>query len=86
MSYRWSAELQNLGQGYCLRHRRFIICAATVGVTSVLLATAFIAVWIVYEDGDKYLSVRGENFTTEDWERSFVESGPLMHGWEKEAE
>ena len=86
MSYRWSAELQNLGQGYCLRHRRFIICSATSGVTFVLLAIAFVAVWFVYEDGSKYLSAGRENFTTEDWERTFVESGPLVHGWEKEAE
>ena len=45
-----------------------------------------VCVWIVYEDGGKYLSAGRENFTTEDWERTFVESGPLVHGWEKEAE
>ena len=87
MSYRWSAELQDGSQGCCLRHRRFIICAVTSGVTSALLAIVFFAVLIMYEDQkDEYLSIGGENFTTADWERSFVESGPLKCGWEKEAE
>ena len=85
-SYQWSAELQENGKGCCSRHRRLIICAVIFGLTSALLAITFVTVWSMYGDGDNYVSAGGENFTITDWERVFVESGPLKRGWEKEAE
>ena len=80
-NYQWSAELQDSDRGCSLRHRRFIISAVISGFTSALFAITFVTVWW-YE----YPSVGGVNYTMADWERVFVESGPLECGWEKEAE
>ena len=85
-SYQWSAELQDGGKSCCSRHRRLIICAVISGFTSALLAIAFVTVWCMYDDSDKYLSAGEVTFTVADWERVFVESGPLKRGWEKETE
>ena len=85
-SYQWSAELQDGDRRCYSKHRRFLICALILGFTSILLAVTFVSEWSMYGDEDNYLSARGVNFTMADWERVFVESGPLERGWEKEAE
>ena len=54
-----------------------------------MVAIAFIIAWCQYDDEDGLAGmaerIKGDNFTTADWERVIVDSGPLSYGWEQEA-
>lgn len=87
-NYRWSAELQKSDrQSCCSKYRRLITCVLISGIVSAALAVTFVVVWCLYDgDGDAFVAIKGDNYTTADWERIIMESGPLNRGWEKEAE
>ena len=86
---KWSAELQNGDGDYGSKHRRMMRCAVICGVASALITIAFIIAWCQYDDEDGLAGMaerfKGDDFTTADWERVIVDSGPLSYGWEKEA-
>ena len=81
--------MQNAEGNCASKHRRIIRCAVTCGVASALVTIGFIIAWYTYDDEDGLAGmaerVKGDNFTTADWERVIVDSGPLSHGWEKKA-
>ena len=66
--------------------------AAKVGrikVSIILQVTSYqMPIWCTLLNISNFLPViclQGENFTAADWERTITESGPVDHGWEKEA-